>query len=215
MSAGAARLQGLPEPLPAGETILWQGRPCWRALALRAFHVRKVAIYFAALMVWRGADTLIHSGSAARAAISAAWMMLPALIAVGVLSLLAWLYARSTLYTITSRRVVMQFGVALPMTFNIPFRLIGAAAFRTYPDGSGDIPLSTTGDDRIAYLLLWPNVRPWRFGRAEPMLRAVADVARAAEVLTEAVRAATPAQGPADPVVGRSGTTAAVEVAAA
>ena len=41
---------GLPERLPAGERILWQGAPDWRALALHAFHVRKLAIYFAAMM---------------------------------------------------------------------------------------------------------------------------------------------------------------------
>ena len=44
---------GLPERLPEGETLLWQGRPSWRQLALRAFHVREIAIYFALLLAWR------------------------------------------------------------------------------------------------------------------------------------------------------------------
>ena len=43
-------VSGLPEPLPAGERMIWQGKPDWRALALRAFHVRKVAIYFGVLL---------------------------------------------------------------------------------------------------------------------------------------------------------------------
>ena len=39
-------IRGLPGPLPEGETILWQGAPDWRVLAVQAFHVRAVAIYF-------------------------------------------------------------------------------------------------------------------------------------------------------------------------
>ena len=39
-------VKGLPELLPTGERMLWQGQPSWRALAIRVFHVRKIAIYF-------------------------------------------------------------------------------------------------------------------------------------------------------------------------
>ena len=46
-------VKGLPELLPAGERMLWQGQPSWRALALRVFHVRKIAIYFTAILIWR------------------------------------------------------------------------------------------------------------------------------------------------------------------
>ena len=44
---------GLPEALPAGEKILWQGCPNWAALAVHAFHVRKVSFYFALMMAWQ------------------------------------------------------------------------------------------------------------------------------------------------------------------
>ena len=33
--------------------------------------------------------------------------------------------ARATVYTITTRRLVMRIGVALPTTFNLPFKQIG------------------------------------------------------------------------------------------
>ena len=33
-------LKGLPEALPAGEQVLWQGAPAWRGLALDAYRVR-------------------------------------------------------------------------------------------------------------------------------------------------------------------------------
>ena len=35
----------------------------------------------------------------------------------------------------------MRFGVALPMTVNLPFRLVAGAAIKAWPDGTGDIPL--------------------------------------------------------------------------
>ena len=45
--------RGLPEQLPAGEQLLWQGSPEWKRLAQRAFHVRKLVVYFAALIALR------------------------------------------------------------------------------------------------------------------------------------------------------------------
>jgi len=191
VSTNRIRLRGAPEPLPAGETILWQGAPNWMALAHRAFHVRHVAVYFGALLIWRVTATLADGGPVTAAAISALWILLPALAAVGLLSVLAWLFAATTRYTITSRRVVMQIGVALPTIINIPFRRVAAAAFKTYTNGSGDIPLETLGGEQIAYLLLWPHVRPWRFTRPEPMLRAVPDAAWVAEILARAAAAET------------------------
>ena len=44
-------VRGLPAMLPPGERLLWQGNPAWRSLAIRAYHVRKVALYFAVLVL--------------------------------------------------------------------------------------------------------------------------------------------------------------------
>ena len=44
---------GLPEDLPVNEFIVWQGRPEWRQLAIEAFHVRKIAMYFAIMVLWQ------------------------------------------------------------------------------------------------------------------------------------------------------------------
>ena len=35
---------GLPEPLPAGETILWQGAPNWIAMAKHVFRLQWLAV---------------------------------------------------------------------------------------------------------------------------------------------------------------------------
>jgi Bacterial PH domain len=184
------RVSGLPQPLPAGEQLLWQGKPDWRALALSAFHVRKVAIYLALVMLWRAVDVAAKGGSAADAAVAVLWLMPLAIAALGILLLLAWLASKTAVYTITSRRVVMQVGIVLSISFNIPFTRIKAVQLRANPDGSGDLPLSLADTDQIAYVHLWPHARPWRIARAEPMLRAVADAAQVAQVLSTALSGA-------------------------
>jgi Bacterial PH domain len=209
MNASTSKRYALPEPLPAGESVLWQGQPKWRGLALRAFHVRGVAIYFGLLALWRLASGLAEGDTAISAAVAVLWLLLPGAGACGVLLLLAWLTARTTRYTITSRRVVMQFGVALPMTLNIPFRIIGSAAVNSRADGSSDIPIAITGNDRLAFLLLWPHARPWRAARAEPMLREVEDGRRVADILSRAIAASLADNDFRSPADGKAADAAA------
>ena len=177
---------GLPERLPGGERILWQGAPDWRALALRVFHVRKVAIYFAALVALRVLLMLDDGAGPAAVAISALWLVALGLLAIGLLACLAWLSARATVYTLTERRIVMRIGIVLTLTFNIPFSRVVAADFRPQSGDRGDIALRLTAHDRIAWLHLWPHARPWRVARPEPMLRALPQAAMVARLLSEA-----------------------------
>lgn len=187
---GAEPIPGLPEPLPPGERILWQGAPAFGALARRAFHIRGVALYFFLLAAWKLVAG-VHDGTGWLAAgLDAVGLVVPASFALGVLALLAWAYARSTIFTITDRRVVMRFGVALPMAINLPFRQIAGAAVALHRDGTGDLPLALTGPDRVAWLHLWPFVRPWRLRRPEPMLRAVPNGAEVSRILREALERA-------------------------
>ena len=119
--------------------------------------------------------------------LSALWLIVPAISGIAVLAGLAWLFHRAACYTITSKRVLFQFGVALPMTMNIPLGKIANAALKTYRDGSGDIPLQLNDSKRVSYLLLWPHIRPWRMRVPEPMLNSVPDAARVAARLAEAL----------------------------
>jgi hypothetical protein len=187
---------GLPQRPPAGEHILWQGSPRWQTLAVRVFHARKAAIYFAVIILWRLVSAVSEGDGLLAAVTSALWLPPIALTAVGVLVALAWQTGRTTVYTITNRRVAMRFGIALPMTVNIPFRIIGTAALKTSAGGAGDIPLSLSGPDRIAYLVLWPHVRPWHVARPQPMLRAVPDALRVAEILARAMALAAESAEP-------------------
>ena len=177
---------GLPERLPAGEHILWQGSPDFRTMALRIFHVRKVALYFAALLLLRASFAIADGGTWLDGLVSLAWPLPLALTALASLAALAWMTARTAVYTLTDKRLVMRIGIVLTLTFNIPLRSIQSAALRVGDDRSGDIALPLAGPDHIAFLHLWPHVRPWRVARPEPMLRAVSEAPAVAALLTRA-----------------------------
>ena len=181
-------VRGLPERLPAGEVLLWQGQPSWRALAIRAFHVRKIAIYFGLLLTWRVASGLLGGTSPSGLAEYLLWILPVPLAAVGIPTLLAWLYSRTTVFTITNRRVVMRYGVALPWSLNLPFSIVKSAAVSVNRDGTADIPLVLAGTGRVSYLHLWPFARPWRINHPQPMLRSVVDGQEAASILARALK---------------------------
>jgi hypothetical protein len=181
----------LPEDVPAGETVLWFGRPRWKSLARRAFHVDLVAAYFMVMAVWAFLTAPVEAGPAAAFAAAGRLVALGALASL-LLGVLAYLSARTTLYVITSRRVVMKVGMALPIFFNLPFASIASAGLRTHGDGAGDIALALTPGKRIAYLHLWPHARPFRFSAPEPSLRCVPDAANVAAILARAVASASP-----------------------
>jgi len=187
-----------PLTLPKGERLLWQGRPKARALAVKVFHVRLVAGYFMLLAVCRVAMRMFAQEPWSETLASAARLAAPLAITLALLGGLAWLYSRTSRYSITNRRVLLQFGAVLPMTLNVPFPQVASAAVKTYGDGNGDLPLAVTGEQRLAFLLLWPHVRPWRLTNVEPMLRCVPDANSVADILGKAlVQAATPAPEPA------------------
>jgi hypothetical protein len=168
---------GLPERLPASERLVWQGSPSWTLLARRAFHADKVAIYFALLLAWRFGATLSDGAGLVPALRSTASLLL----------LLAWLTARSAVYTLTDRRVVMRIGIVLTVTYNLPLARIDRADLRPFGQGdAGDIALVLEPATRIAWLHLWPHVRPWRVSRPQPMLRSLPEARRVSALLAAA-----------------------------
>lgn len=181
-------VRGLPEALPAGEHILWQGSPDWRRLAIEAFHVKRLAAYFSAmtglqaLLSWRASDSL--AANMAPLLVSA-WL---ALVAIGLLMLMAWLSARTTIYTLTNKRVVMRIGIVLTVSFNLPLRWLAAAHLKAGAHGGGDIALELKGGDRIGYLHLWPHARPWHVSTPQPSLRCLRDASQVGEMLQRAWR---------------------------
>ncbi len=175
---------GLPEAPPAGEELLWQGRPDAFALARDAYKITWIASYFVALAVWRA--TVVSDGTIA----SIVAVMLPYVVigavACGLMFVMAWLQARATVYTITTARVAMRIGAALTVTLNVPFKQVGTASLLENANGTGTITLQTLGETRISYLVCWPHVRPWHFARTQPALRSIPQASDVAKLLAEA-----------------------------
>ena len=176
-------VRGLPGRLPPGEHILWQGSPDWRVLARTVFHVRMVGVYFL---------LLIAAAIAAQSWAGAAATALAAVLGLGLLALLAYATAQTSIYTLTNRRMVLRIGIAMPKCFNFPLKLVEAADLRPLGGGHGDIALRVGGDRRIGYVFLWPHARPWRLKAPEPMLRAIPDAEGVAAKLARACGALAP-----------------------
>jgi len=175
---------GLPERLPGSERIVWQGSPDTRLVFREVFHARGVAAYFVLILVFRGMHQFSLNASWAETLAAVTWLAPLFLLALGLFWSLSWLVAKTTVYTITDRRVVMRVGIVLSLTFNIPLKRLQAADVRRIqPKGAGEIALQLLPEDKIAYFHLWPHARPWRFGHPEPMLRGLPTVDGVAALL--------------------------------
>ncbi len=177
---------GLPETLPQTERILWQGSPDWKAMARHVFHVRKLVVYFAFIIAIRVFVILTDGGTLHTAMISALWLALLSGTSVLILTGLAYISAKTTVYTITTQRLVMRVGMVLTLTFNLPFKRIASADFRKLSGTTGDIPVTLMGNDKIAYVQLWPHVRPWCYANPQPMMRCLPDAEYVAAKLAQA-----------------------------
>lgn len=183
----------LPEDIPEGERILWYGRPDFVSLARHAFRGDLVALYFGVMASWHFASGTYDAGLSA-GALDAARTLAVGMIAISLVAFLGWLSARTTLYVVTSKRLVMKVGMALPVFFNIPFTQIANASLRTYRDETGDITFALTAGQRIAYFHLWPHARPFQFSKPEPAMRCVADGVRIARIVADALADAVPGE---------------------
>lgn len=184
-------VRGLPGPLPAGEAVLWQGAPDWRALAVRAFHVRAALALAMAMAAASAMSAIAAHLPPGRIAAAIAGPLLAGGALAGLMAFSAWINARVSIYTVTSRRVVLRVGLAIPLVINLPFREIADVSLAEHADGGGDIALAAApGARRLSALMLWPHARPGRLTRPEPTLRCVPDAPRAAAVLVAAMRAA-------------------------
>ncbi|MFN8650889.1 MAG: photosynthetic complex putative assembly protein PuhB [Gemmatimonadales bacterium] len=185
-------IRGVGHPLPPGEHLVWQGAPAWQPLARHALHLRALATYFALIILYGLVGALRQGLGAAQILVPLATQVLLAGVVLGAGMLYAWFTARNTVYAITDRRVVIKAGLVLPITINIPFRLIDSAWARRFKDGTGQISLGIRPPDRLGFVALWPHVRPWRLRYPEPMLRGLTDTDSVAALLHQVADATAP-----------------------
>jgi hypothetical protein len=185
-------VRGLPEALPAGERLTWQGKADPLTLAVHAFHIRTITLYLGLAAIIRASYDATMGKGAAEIASTTAVIALMTGLAVAVLGLMAFAMARRAVFTVTDKRVVIRHGVALKKYINIPFADIEAASIRRHAGGAGDIALSTSSGRAVPYFHLWPFARPMRFTKTVPLLRSVSNVEAAAKALATAMSEAAP-----------------------
>ena len=184
---------GLPEALPEDERIIWQGAPNGLALTVEALRLRLVAIYFGVFTAWRLAFAASQNSAPADLVAIAATSAIMLFIGAAILMGLGVLMARSTIYTITNKRIVLRYGVGIRKYINIPYTVIETVRLKAKSPQSGSIALATTNESRVPYLHLWPHARPLRFKKPEPMLRAIDNAEDVAVLLCETMQANAPA----------------------
>jgi hypothetical protein len=188
-------IRGLPGYLPEGERVLWQGAPGWHQLALTTLWVKPILIWFGLLVAIRVGLQLVDGASLSALAGTIAWAGLCAAASTGLFVWYARGVEKTTVYTITNKRVVFRVGVAIDKTINLPFSKIVSAGQRANKDGTGDIALTLSDDSRIGFLILWPHVRSAGGGRVEAVLKALPDVSSVSVLLGEAWMADAAARG--------------------
>jgi hypothetical protein len=179
-------VRGLPEKPPAGEIILWQGRPDTLALARDALNLNWILGYFALLIFWRVGVSSADYPFAQALSHAIPFVVIGALTA-GLILLIAWVQAKATVYTVTTARVAMRVGAALTITLNLPYTRIEAADLDLRKSGTGTIAFRTAGETKLSFLVLWPHVRPWHTRRPQPALRCIPDAERVARMIADAV----------------------------
>lgn len=172
--------------LAPDETVLWQGGPSWRGIAMQAFHAPVVGGYFGLLVAAR----LLRGGLGHGMLRAALAPMVLGAATLAIVIVLAALVARSTRYVVTDRRIVLRFGVGLPRSVSLPFAQVLALALASTRGGRGDIALTLRDPGPLSYGKLWPHVRPWRVRNPEPMLRDVPQAGMLASRLARLLAAA-------------------------
>lgn len=199
-------IPGLPGIPPAGEKILWQGSPEWRSFLVHVLHARWVLAYFGALTAWRFYASVSDGLSLPAAITSSLWLMPMWLTVIAALVGYAVAASRTTIYTLTNKRLIIRFGVALPMCVNVPFTKVIGADLKMFGDGTGQLPLELDGDVRLAYLVIWPHVRPGAYLNPRPMLRSIPNPQAVAKLLAEVLALTQPGVAgelvPSKPFIG-------------
>ena len=180
-------IEGLPELLPKGEVILWQGRPNWLRLTIESLNLWWVIGYFGLLAAWRFLSVIDYMPFGTAISASIPFLFVAAFVGL-LLCGVGYIQAKETLYTITNKRVVMRIGAALTLTLNLPFTKIDNAAVAKKRGGFGNIAFETSGDTKFSFFVLWPHARSWYFGKPQPTLKCIPDIEKVSSILGEAAK---------------------------
>ena len=180
-------IKGLPGIPPEGEDILWQGRPNWWALSKDSLNLYWIFAYFMVLALWRFTSLYDLTGTGHAFALASP-LIIAGVVTCAILALFAYIQARCTIYTITTKRVVLRIGAAFSIAINLPYSRLSNATLALRKDGTGTIALELSEPRKFSFFVLWPHSRPWKFTHPEPALRSINNAKEVALILSEAAR---------------------------
>lgn len=180
-------VRGLPQVPPDDESVLWQGSPYGPSVARRTLHGGLIAAYFGLLAASVVASALMNGSTLGEAILGSLHFVVFGAAALALVGLIGWLIQKTTVYTITTRRIVMRIGIALPITLNVPFAKIASADVKLHDNGTGDISLLPAEVMPLTYFHLWPHVRGLTLKQPQPALRCVANARAVSELLVNAM----------------------------
>ena len=175
--------------LAPGEACLWQGSPLFRRVAFDVFHARGIAAYFVGLLALDAYQAWAKQIPLALAIRNSVPLVLIIALAGGLLLAAAWLVKLTTRYQVTDRRVILRYGMALPVTLSLPYSQIITVSVAINRDHTGDVALMLKEGNHMPYLKLWPLARAWRLSHAEPMLRGMSQAAVVGALVARALAA--------------------------
>lgn len=183
----AEPVHGMPELLPEGEKLLWQGRPSAVALAFGAFRLRWVIGYFVAMTLYRLANlSTVDAGPEQMTGVLTSSVLF-GVAAIALVFALSYAMSRAAVFTITTERVILRYGAAIRKYVNLPLSKMQGAQLKRRSVRVGDISLQLEdGPGQPPYLHLWPFARPFKFSKPQPMLRGIKDPERVAQMLARA-----------------------------
>ncbi len=179
-------IRGIAHPLPPSERLLWEGAPSPGLVARHVFHRWMVIGYFVIVTGWWLLQTIGTVETDAFLPMLGMRLILAAIV-IGTVEFLAHTVAKTTVYAITSKRLVLKIGMVLPMSINLPFGVVQDAGVGRFRDGSGQISLSLVPGHRLAYIALWPHCRVFSINQPQPMLRGLHEPDKVAAILRDAI----------------------------
>ena len=99
---------------------------------------------------------------------------------------MAYVLARTTVYTITTARVAMRVGAALTVTLNLPFTRIASADLAVNRDGTGSVGVRDIGRDPAQLPRSLAPCPAMADEETQPALRSIPDAAEVAQIVADA-----------------------------
>jgi hypothetical protein len=172
--------------IPAGESVLWMGKPSFWGLSWHMFGIKWLFYYLIILFL-----AFVLRLGAADFLTAVQYDFIPfltsGLLAMVFLFVLSGIQARHAVYVVTEKRVIIKNGAALAFMISLPFKKIASVNQQKRNKGIGTISFELVSDKRVPFISCWPSVRPLVFKKPQPAFACIADVEAIGEILKEAM----------------------------